>query len=205
MSVIRPIDRWFIDSVLPHASAYHAQARRWAKDAGSAHDIVQEAYARIIGLESWRELSNPKAYTMMTVRNIAFDRLRQAQVLPFDSKADVYEVDAVDDQPDAFARVAAQQELELVCNMIETLPPQCRAVVKLRKLQDCSPREIAEKLAISVSTVEKHLVKGLRLIMTMRASQAEADPKNDPSRDKSAPQSGSRSGKLAGPTRRRNC
>ena len=50
--------------------------------------------------------------------------------------------------------------------LIDDLPQQCGRVVRLRKIDGRSPSEIAVLLGISVSTVEKHLAKGLELIVT---------------------------------------
>ncbi len=164
MTWVRDSDRWFIDEVLPHAEAYHAQAMRWAVDRDAACDIVQDAYARIVAYPRWRELEDPRAYVLMVVRNVAIDRLRQARVAPFDRSGDAKILVAMDEGPDPYQVVAAKRDLEAVRGAIRNLPAQCRRVVEMRKFEDCAPREIAETLRISVSTVEKHLVKGLRMV-----------------------------------------
>jgi RNA polymerase sigma-70 factor (ECF subfamily) len=201
---LRPIDRWFIDEVLPHTRAYHDQARRWASDPAVAEDIVQEAYARIVALTNWGDLANPKAYTMLVIRNLAIDRLRQASILPFDRGIDTTMMDVRDDRPDALAQAAARQELDRVRAVIAALPPQCRRVVEMRKVEDCSPREIADRLGISVSTVEKHLVKGLRIVMRTLAAPAEVDMGTDPEREHEQGRSSGRGSPVADPARRGN-
>lgn len=47
---------------------------------------------------------------------------------------------------------------------IEGLPEQCRRVFLLKRNEDCSYREIAERLGISVNTVETHMKKALRIL-----------------------------------------
>lgn len=136
---IRDIDRWFIDRVLPHSTAYHRQARRWAIDDDAVEDIVQEAYARIITMTGWQALLSPKAYMLLIVRNIAVDRLRRAQAVPFDRAGDAVMLALADDAPDAFDQLAARRELTRMEAAIATLPPQCRRVVQMRKLEEQSP------------------------------------------------------------------
>ena len=46
---------------------------------------------------------------------------------------------------------------------VNKLPPKCRSVVVLRMIDGLSQREISERLGIAVSTVEKHLSRGLQL------------------------------------------
>ena len=48
----------------------------------------------------------------------------------------------------------------------EGLPEQIRTVLALRRMHGLSPGQIATKLNLSVSTVEKHMAKGLRLLTT---------------------------------------
>lgn len=204
VAVVREIDRWFIDEVLIHAAAYHRQARRWAPDAEAARDIVQEAYARVIAAPHWRDLPNPKAYVMVAVRNIAIDRLRHARVVPFDRFPEAAMRGVEDEQPSAFDQVAAREELARVRAAVQALPRQRRRVVELRRFEDCSLREIAVQLKISVSTVEKHLVQGLRTVMeTMARTETEPTDRPEP-RDHQRQRPAGGSGRMAGSTRRRN-
>jgi RNA polymerase sigma factor (sigma-70 family) len=48
--------------------------------------------------------------------------------------------------------------------VIEQLPHKCREVFLLSRINNLSHQAIAEKLNISVSTVEKHIVKALKIV-----------------------------------------
>lgn len=200
---IRDIDRWFIDRVLPHANAYHRQARRWAINADAVEDIVQEAYARVITMQGWQALLSPKAYMLLVVRNIAIDRLRRAQAVPFDRAGDSALLTLADDAPNAFEQLASRGELRRLRAAIADLPPQCRRVIEMRKLEERSPGEIAEMLGISVSTVEKHLAKGVRLVMLALTPPA-AEQDETTARDQQHGRSAGGSGAVAGATRHGN-
>ncbi len=50
----------------------------------------------------------------------------------------------------------------LVQEAIDRLPPQCRAAFTLRIFHECSYKEVAERLGISVKTVEKHISRAIR-------------------------------------------
>jgi RNA polymerase sigma-70 factor (ECF subfamily) len=60
--------------------------------------------------------------------------------------------------------VIARQELDILQHAIEQLPQGCRAVLLLRKIELLSHREIADRLGIAVSTVEKQHARALRLL-----------------------------------------
>ncbi|MFX7922747.1 sigma factor, partial [Acinetobacter baumannii] len=77
-----------------------------------AEDIVQDAYARLIGYDRWREVENPRAMCLRTVRNLALDRLRSADVVHIDRIADIETLDIADDRPDAFRVSAGRTEVD---------------------------------------------------------------------------------------------
>src|SRR3546814_4149962 len=74
--------------------------------------------------------------------------------------------------PDRHAR--ACQELRRIGALIAALPAKCREAFVLRKVQGLSQREIAGRMRISENTVEKHVGKGLRLLMRSLARDADA-------------------------------
>lgn len=163
MSWLRDIDSWLIDEVMPHADSYRALARKLVGPA-DAEDVVQDAYARLLGVSAWREIASPRAFTLQVIRNLALERLRRASLVRMDQLTSLDRHDVSDPSPDAFAVVADRAELKRVLALIEALPPQCRKVMKMRKMDGKSPGQIAESLGLSVSTVEKHLAKGLALV-----------------------------------------
>jgi RNA polymerase sigma-70 factor (ECF subfamily) len=52
--------------------------------------------------------------------------------------------------------------LAKVLKAVEALPPQCRRVFRLHKFDGLSHAEVAEKLGISRSAVEKHISAALK-------------------------------------------
>jgi RNA polymerase sigma-70 factor (family 1) len=57
------------------------------------------------------------------------------------------------------------KELELKINTaINSLPPQCRTVFKMSRYENLTYNEIAEKMGISVKTIENHMIKALRTL-----------------------------------------
>jgi RNA polymerase sigma-70 factor (ECF subfamily) len=47
---------------------------------------------------------------------------------------------------------------------IGELPPRCREVVTLRKIEGLSQREVARKMGITEDTVERQVSNGIRLL-----------------------------------------
>ena len=74
----------------------------------------------------------------------------------------------------------AQQKLGIYCEAVASLPEKCRRVVLLKKVYGLSHKEIAEKMGIKISTVEKHLTKGVRqchVVMSERYGAALSEKK----------------------------
>lgn len=175
----RDIDAWFIAEVLPHAAAFRAYARRLAPGADEAEDLVQEAYARALAAADFRAVQCGKAYVFRILHNVAVTRARRARIIAIEHIPNVDALNPIDPSPDPHAHAVARQELARLEAAIRLLPDQCRRVVTLRKVYDLSPGAIAAELNISVSTVEKHLTKGIRLLAE---ALAEAPPGPEPRR-----------------------
>lgn len=57
-----------------------------------------------------------------------------------------------------------QEGMAIADRAIETLPPKCQQVFRLRYLDGLSLSQIAEELHISTNTVQNHLQKGTRIV-----------------------------------------
>lgn len=156
-----------MSEVLPHAAAYRARAAHFC-GRGEADDLVQEAYARILATPDYKAICNPRAFVLTVVHNLALERLRRANVVRIDALASMEVLDIADPAPDAFAVSSGRSEMQLLLRLINELPPQCGRVLHMRKIQQMPPARIAEELCISLSTVEKHIAKGLALITKAR-------------------------------------
>jgi RNA polymerase sigma-70 factor (ECF subfamily) len=55
-------------------------------------------------------------------------------------------------------------ELGVLVEALEALPPRCREVVVLRKVDGLSQREVAAEMGIAEDTVEKQIAKGMRAL-----------------------------------------
>lgn len=164
MSYLREIDRWFIGEVLPHEAAYRARARRFCATAEDADDLVQEAYARLFALDAWRELANPRAYTLSIVQNLAVQRLRHAKVVDIRQVANLEVLEPLDEDPGVQRAVIARDQLRRLLQAVERLPAPCREAVVMRRFHELPPAEIARRLGLSLSTLEKRLARGLYLL-----------------------------------------
>ena len=153
---------WFRREILPLEAELRGYIRRLTRDPAATEDLLHDTFARIIAAESWREIDSPAGFAIRTARNVVYDGLRRQQVVSIEFVADVGAFGLVDEQADPEETLVARDELRRLRAIVEALPAQQRRVFTLRKVYGMSPQAIAEKLGLSVSTVEKHLVKAVR-------------------------------------------
>ncbi|HVT71776.1 MAG TPA: RNA polymerase sigma factor [Lacunisphaera sp.] len=141
-----------------------------------AEDVAHDAYLRVYPHVQDQSALNPKAVLYTTARRLAINRLKRRDIAPIagaTADADL----AASPAPGVVQQVMARQELDQLESAIARLPEGCRAVLLLRKIELLSHQDIAKRLGIAVSTVEKQHARALRLLRAMLAAPAEAAPK----------------------------
>lgn len=140
-----------------------------------AEDIAQEAFAQFLEAGSKGEIHFPYAYLHRTARNLAINALNRKSHLLEDYLEEFPDPEALSESSRLEDDFHAQQRFELFCQATAALPEQCRRVLVLRKVYGHSQQEVADLLGISVSTVEKHVAKGLqRCLAYMRTTESSA-------------------------------
>ena len=128
-------------------------------------DIVQETYVRICQIEHKENISSPKSFMFTIARNLALDYQKQANVKHVDHVDDIELIDQLlsdNCRDEVYDQALSDSEFAMFCEAVRLLPVQCRKVFVLKKVYGFSQREIAVKLRISESTVEKHIATGLK-------------------------------------------
>ncbi len=171
--------QWLARCILPHEAELRAWLRPRTHGQLEVDDVVQEAYAVLAGLDSVAHIHNARAYLFTTARSIVLQHIRRARLVQFEQMAEI-ERPGIDteqrdraDNPEAVTGRA--QKLRQVEELIAGLPGKCREAFVLRKIHGYSQREIAERMGIAESTVEKHIGKGLRRLMQAMAGTAGDD------------------------------
>jgi RNA polymerase sigma-70 factor (ECF subfamily) len=133
---------------------------RFLDNRHDAEDVTQEAFLRAYMAEQSETIHQPKAFLFRVARNIALNRLtrKSDQLASYLEELGGWVVKDVGDSADR--EVEAEQTLGLYCEAVAQLPEKCRQVLLLRKVHGLTHREIAERLSLSLSSVEKYVRKG---------------------------------------------
>lgn len=137
--------------------------RNW-RDPSEVADLRQEVYIRLYEAARRKRPDPVKPYIFLIARNMIIDRLRHGSVVSIESMAEAEWLNVRDMEPAPEQRVAARQELRRMQAALEELPPRCRQVILLRRVQGFSQREVAQKMGIKEDTVESQIVKGMRAL-----------------------------------------
>jgi len=156
--------RWLAHHVVPHERAIRSWLARRTHDL-DIDDIVQEMYARLASLADAESIQNPRQYAAQTAISIALNLARRARVVPMIPIGDFEELGLASLEPSPERAVNSQEELRELENTLQELPPLCRKAFLLRRVDGLSQKEVADKLGISVKTVEKYMARSVRFLI----------------------------------------
>ena len=125
-------------------------------------DVAQEAFLRAYRAEKGRPIEQPKSFLFRIAHNVAITELTKKSTQIIDYIADIDDSAVVWLEHSAEETAMADQLIGIHCAAVAQLPPQGRRVFLMRKVHGMSHKAIASELGIAISTVEKHMTKGVR-------------------------------------------
>jgi RNA polymerase sigma-70 factor (ECF subfamily) len=152
--------------VAHHYASLTAYVRSLVKSSPAAADIVQETWARAIPSLRKGKVENPRAFLYRVARNLVNDGARDRRKWsPWVAEEEAGAA-IPDDMPCPERHALAQDQLRHVQELVADLPPRCREIFTLRKLEGLDQGEIAAHLGITRGAVEKQLRHALMVLAT---------------------------------------
>lgn len=138
-----------------------------------AEDVVQEAFVRFH--RAGHDLSGADARPLLFViaRNLLTDRWKSAGRKGVRGTDDIHALDAgpravASDAPAADQHLIGRENLAAAARIIRALPPRTRDAFLLNRFEGQTYSQIAKRLGVSVSMVEKHIAEALRQLKISR-------------------------------------
>jgi RNA polymerase sigma factor (sigma-70 family) len=136
--------------------------KRRLQGADDIEDLVQEVFLRIVRRGQCHQIDNLDGYIFQTASSVLKDRGRRRKVRLLDRhvplEPDVH--GGADLGPERI--VLGRESLKLVGTILLELSKTTRTVFVLRRLEGLPYQEIATRLGLSVSAVEKHMLRAVR-------------------------------------------
>ncbi|WP_321390878.1 RNA polymerase sigma factor [Emcibacter sp.] len=145
-----------------HNQSLKGYVYRFLRSENEAEELAQEAFLRFHNAKNPEDIKSPKAFLYRIAHNLAMKALRRRKIIKFENTLDNELMEVKCAEPLADQALNSKQEYRLFCKAVAQLPPKCRQAFTLRVINKHSYKEIAAKLEISVSTAEKHVLKGMR-------------------------------------------
>lgn len=140
--------------------------RKRAYNEQEADDLVQEVFVRLAAREPAASMEHAEAYIFQMAANLLRDRARRHATRSAADR-DLRAGDANSFEEISPERVLlGKQRLALLERVLGELPERTRVVFLLHRFEELKYAEIARRLEISVSSVEKHMMEAMRQIRT---------------------------------------
>ena len=151
-------------------------ASRYFRKSHEIEDVVQEAFVKVLEAQGDRTIHSIDAYLFRTARNVALNTLTKSDYKLTETVGDLITETDLPLSPTLEDQYESREKFELFCESLIDLPERCQQAFVLRRVYGFSQAEIAERMQISVNTVEMHLAKGVvRCERYMRKAGSDGD------------------------------
>ncbi len=147
----------------PLARYFGARVRRGA----DVDDLVQEVFLRLARRTEAEPVESLEGYVFAIANSVLTDAFRRdGRRIPQGGSSDHLAPTPDDRSPERI--YLAREEIERVERGLRELPEKTRFVFVLNRYEDLSYTQIARRLGVSVSAVEKHMMRALAHLTRLR-------------------------------------
>ena len=125
----------FRNDVLPLKNILYRLALRITLNSAEAEDIVQDTLIKVWNKrDSWAEIESIEAFSITVCRNLALDRISKHDNQ--NASLDEQGIDRQDTAYDPYERTQQRNKVELVRQIIDSLPVKQRECIQLRDFEE---------------------------------------------------------------------
>ena len=146
-----------------HFKSLYAYAFTIVKDEMAAEEMVQNVFFKIWEKKGGLNIESPAlAYLYKSVYHESLNYLKHQKVKAAYQAHTVYQMK---NQTDHASKKIMLSELEQQINKaLSELPEQCRTIFQMSRFEELKYQEIANKLGLSIKTVENQMGKALKIL-----------------------------------------
>ena len=143
---------------------------RRISNSAEAEDLTQEVLVKLLELPE-RDVRNPEAYIFSIAANLLRDRHRRLTVRAA-WHGDAQNADLGIDRIDPLRQAESREQAVLVGKILSEMSQRAREILLLFRVERMKKRDIAESFGMSVSGVDKHLMKATAYLTKRMEDQA---------------------------------
>lgn len=143
-------------------SALAASVVRVLVNPEDVEDVLQETYMLVCSQSYKTEIKSVKGYFFRVARNVALKDAVKRTKAKFRSLEEIAPFEPSSNEAGADDKLHYTMKLKTFIEVTQSLPAKCRQAFLLKKVMGLSQKEIARKMDIAESTVEKHLIAAMR-------------------------------------------
>ncbi|RYZ21719.1 MAG: RNA polymerase sigma-70 factor [Chitinophagaceae bacterium] len=141
----------------------HAYAASLLKDRDAAEEMVQNVFLKLWERPERLDISGPvAAYLYRAVHNESLNHLKHLKVRARHQLQVSHRAEPVSES--AARRLQARELEARIGDALLELPEQCRTIFQMSRFEELRYREIADRLGLSVKTIENQMGKALRIL-----------------------------------------
>lgn len=144
--------------------ALHAYACTIMREEDAAEEVVQNVFYKLWERkEQINSLESPVAYLYRSVYNDCLNHIKHLKVRAAHQSYTLH----TSKESENHSNQTDVRELEKkIEKALKILPEQCRTIFQMSRFEELKYREIADRLNLSVKTVENQMGKALRILRT---------------------------------------
>lgn len=143
-----------------HFTALHAYACTLLRQDAQAEEIVQQVFYKLwLKKDEVQITQNLKAYLYKSVHNECLNFMKHQKVRKAHQD---YVMHTGNEGQSPIQDMATKELKDKIYEALARLPEQCRTIFQMSRFEELKYREIADKLQLSVKTVENQMGKALR-------------------------------------------
>lgn len=146
-----------------HRGELQSYLARRLRDPELAADLTQEAFLRYAEHSPAMagEIRDSRSYLYRVAHNLAVDHIRKSSRDRIELPGDPVIAALPDDYPGQDIRTADRQILRYLRMVLDEMPERTRRIFALNRIEGLSYQQVARRMGISESAVQKHLARAL--------------------------------------------
>jgi RNA polymerase sigma-70 factor, ECF subfamily len=145
-----------------HFKALHAYACTILKDDATAEEMVQNVFYKL--WEKKEQITVQQSISAYLYKSVYYECLNYIKHTKVRSAYQAHVVYHTSEKENASDSASLRQLQEKIDEALKDLPEQCRTIFQMSRFEELKYREIADKLGLSVKTVENQMGKALRIL-----------------------------------------